>query len=63
MHQYFASEDADAGVVGFTNDPPPIDDTELWAVAAVAVDKMLSRPELFDATDDIDDRTWCDGMK
>lgn len=62
MHQYLASDAADAGVVGLAK-PPPMDDTELCAVAAVAVDNMLSRPELLDATDDIDDRTWCDGIK
>lgn len=56
VHQYLASDEADAGVVGFAK-PPPIEDTELCAVAAVAVDSMLSRPELLDATDDIDDRT------
>lgn len=56
MHQYLASDEAVLGVAGLANDPP-IDDAELRPVAAVAVDRILSRPELLDATDDMDERT------
>jgi hypothetical protein len=51
VHQYFASAALD-GVEGFPY-VAPIEETEL---CAVAVDRMLSRPEL--AVDDTDDRTW-----